>query len=498
MSAADSLKGSCQQCGQHIQFPSELAGSTIDCPACGQGTELFPFEADPGTSATLGDAELLKAFQQPIPRSRVSVVYQIGLVFVAIAMVILPLLYLGLIALAGWATYHWATDFTSVMGGRGRVAVFRFGAYVAPLFAGVALVFFMVKPLFARRPQHAQPLALNPGAEPLLFAFVSRICETVGAPYPTRIDVDCNLNAAASFRRGFGSFFRNDLVLTLGLPLVAGLQMNQLAGILAHEFGHFTQGFGMRLTYIIRSVNFWFARVVYERDAWDVALQEWAEEGEGGSVFIAWVAQIAVWTSRQLLKLLMFFGHGVGCFMLRQMEYDADSYEIKLAGSEVYEACARRVHVLDHVSERAYKTMRVGWNNNRELPEDFCAYLDRVDSQIESTHRAKLEDRMGLRKTGVFDTHPSDGDRIRRARLANEPGVFHLDRPARELLCCFAVLAKQVTHLHYSDDLGIPVELAKLMPLVRAMPAAPEQSPLAPDEAQVASLPGSRLKFRKS
>jgi hypothetical protein len=33
---------------------------------------------------------------------------------------------------------------------------------------------------------------------------------------------------------------------------------------------------------------------------------------------------IPVGFSRLILKLLMFLGHGVGCFLLRQMEYDAD------------------------------------------------------------------------------------------------------------------------------------------------------------------------------
>ena len=85
------------------------------------------------------------------------------------------------------------------------------------LFLGV-MVFFMIKPLLARRAPSAKPLALNPGAEPLVFAFVTKLCQTVGAPVPARIDVDCQLNASAGFRRGLFSFLGHDLVLTVGLP----------------------------------------------------------------------------------------------------------------------------------------------------------------------------------------------------------------------------------------------------------------------------------------
>ena len=79
---------------------------------------------------------------------------------------------------------------------------------------------------------------------------------------PSRIDVDTEVNASAHLRRGLKSVPGRDLVLTVGLPLAGGLSLPQLAGVLAHEFGHFAQGTGMAATYMIRTVNAWFARVV--------------------------------------------------------------------------------------------------------------------------------------------------------------------------------------------------------------------------------------------
>lgn len=35
------LKGSCQHCDGHIEFPAEMAGLTTACPHCGQSTELL-------------------------------------------------------------------------------------------------------------------------------------------------------------------------------------------------------------------------------------------------------------------------------------------------------------------------------------------------------------------------------------------------------------------------------------------------------------------------
>src|SRR6185295_14581246 len=152
-------------------------------------------------------------------------------------------------------------------------AVLRLILYLGPAVAGGILVFFMVKPFFAAKAKRPEPITLDPAKEPLLFAFVQKICGLVGAPVPCRIDVDCQVNASASLRRGLWS---KDLVLTIGLPLASGMDMRQFGGVQAHEFGHFAQGAGMRLTYIVRKVSFWFARVVYERDAWDVDLEKLA------------------------------------------------------------------------------------------------------------------------------------------------------------------------------------------------------------------------------
>ena len=122
---------------------------------------------------------------------------------------------------------------------------------------------------------------------------------------PKRIDLDCQLNAAAGFRRGFASLFGNDLVLVIGVPLVASFNVREFAGVIAHEFGHFTQGFGMRLSYIVRSINGWFARVVYERDAWDMLLESWAMEAED------WRMMIVVNLARLGRVVFPIISHGV-------------------------------------------------------------------------------------------------------------------------------------------------------------------------------------------
>ncbi|MEY4387330.1 MAG: Protease HtpX [Verrucomicrobiota bacterium] len=478
MSAADYSRCACQFCNGHIEFPNEAVGAVVACPHCQQPVTLVMDDALPSPDSSppgaLTPAQIAAAFNGTFPKTRVSVFYQLGLIIVAITTIIMPLIYFALVGTVGWCVYWWATHGTFLFQGtRGRTVVWGFMLYAALLFAGVVVTFFMFKPFLARRAPAAQPLALSPTAEPVLFALVRCICDAVGAPFPNRIDVDCQLNAAASFRRGLRSFFGNDLVLTVGMPLVAGMNARQFAGILAHEFGHFTQGFGMRLTYLIRTINAWFARIAYERDAWDATLEQWQAEAEDGrlAIFIG-IVQLSVWFTRLFLKLLLFISHAIGCFMLRQMEYDADSYEIKLAGSDAFESAALRLRVLSAALDKSYKDIRVGWNNSKRLPDNFPSYLMSHEVAMRSEAKQQLEDTAGLSKTGLFDSHPSDGDRIRQARRAGEPGVFDLDLPATALFSNFDVLAKQVTQLHYAEDMGVPLVMATLCPVEPGKPPA--------------------------
>jgi Zn-dependent protease with chaperone function len=476
MSESGFSKCSCQHCGQRLEFPSDAVGAIVSCPGCSQQTTLSTVGGVSGHFAGVLDPpqipadDLVAALRISLPKARTSIVYQLGMIIVALAMIALPVIYLAMITAAGYGVYFWASHFSYLLNsgvGGGRVWLLKACLYFTPLFTGVVLVLFMIKPLFAPRPARAQPLALVPEMQPMLFTFVRALCQAVGAPFPKRIDVNCELNASASFRRGVFSFIGNDLVLTIGLPLVAGLTLRQFAGVLAHEFGHFTQGFAMRLTYVIRSINGWFARVVYERDAWDVWLDESAEDldQDWRLMIIINVVRLAVGFSRFLLKLLMYIGHGVGCFMLRQMEYDADQYEINLAGSEAFESTMRRFHVLGKLTEQSYKKMRAGWNLDQQLPDDFPAYLIQRDKELPHEQRTKYEDAMGLQPSGIFETHPSNGDRIRRARQAGAEGLFLMDGPALVLLPNSGILARQVTHLHYAEDLGLPMEMAKLKPV---------------------------------
>jgi hypothetical protein len=149
------------------------------------------------------DYSILAAFDRPIVRPKTGFLYHVCLLLVAVAMLILPLIYFAFVGGLIWLTYYHAVyDWVPIMKwdgfiGNAWILMFKFAVYLVPLLAGLVVIFFMFKPLLAGRPKRAQPLALNPSDNPLLYAFIAKICDVVGAPAPERIDMDCNLSASA-------------------------------------------------------------------------------------------------------------------------------------------------------------------------------------------------------------------------------------------------------------------------------------------------------------
>jgi Zn-dependent protease with chaperone function len=402
-----------------------------------------------GLSST-SQAEILAAFEGPIRPVRVSMLYRLGLLLVAVAMVVLPLLYIGVIGVVVYLLkLHIESAGAWLSSVSGQLWLL---AFVAPIMIGGIGILFMIKPLFARQPAVAKPIDLDPCDESALFDFVREICGIVGAPVPSEIHVDCAVNASAALRRGFRSFLGGDLVLTIGLPLAAGLNLRQFAAVLAHEFGHFSQGTAMRLTYVIRVVNRWFARVVYERDAWDVKLEQWSHKTDIRIATLLLLSRVFVWLTRRILWVLMMAGHIISCLMMRQMEYDADRYEARVSGSDCFASTTLRFQQLNLAARKAFQLIGQSFNEG-QLAEDLPRLIEHQADQIPTEVLTKIHEHVRLNRTGALDTHPADGDRIESARREAAAGVFRLERPATVVFGDFDRLSRRVTMEYYRQVL---------------------------------------------
>ena len=218
---------------------------------------------------------ILTPLQNPLPVIETSSGYKLGLVFVAFFLILLPLFYfaaiIGLIVAEYYYCFTLLPDWLEQTEDKAAGMMF----YLVPPVAMGMLILILIKPLFYFWRGKDTDFEISREREPLLFELVDHICDFIGAPPPNKIVINCEVNAAAGLSHGIrGALFGgNDNDLVIGLPLVAGLTTSEFAGVLAHEFGHFTQSGSRRMTYIIGTVLNWFAHIYYYRQNGPLALQ---------------------------------------------------------------------------------------------------------------------------------------------------------------------------------------------------------------------------------
>ncbi|QDT41464.1 heat shock protein HtpX [Gimesia alba] len=427
-------------------------------------------KSSPATAKELTPQKILQALEGNIEPVTPTMLYRLNALLVSIVMVLLPLIYVGIIGLVIWGVYFHAVNslgLFEVAGSassgraRGKGMILMALVYVAPIVIGAILIVFMFKPLFSRPVQSSSRRSLKRENEPLLFMFVDRVCDAVGAPRPVQINLDIQVNASAGFRRGWLSLLGNDLVLTIGMPLIAGLSLRQFSGVLAHEFGHFSQGAGMRLSFIIRSINMWFLRVVYERDDWDERLEHLSETLDLRVSWILYLARLFIWLTRKILWVLMMVGHLVSGFLMRQMEFDADRYEARLAGSRCFAATSKRLALLGVANQGALNDLGQFYAEGR-LVDNFPALININLKKLPEDVLQAVDASIQQEKTGWFDTHPATLARIASVQNEETEGVFRLKAPATVLLSNYPREAKYVTRDFYFGVFGKKIKPSEL------------------------------------
>jgi Zn-dependent protease with chaperone function len=376
-----------------------------------------------------------------------SLAYQVGLFVVALMMVLLPAVYLGFCVAVGYGIYLFATNDYFLLGYHQP----GIAAYLGVIVAGCIGLVFMVKPLFTRTEKIDARVPVTQAEQPELLQFIDEVCARIGAPKPVRVLVDNQVNASASFERGILGLLTNRLDLTIGLPLAQGLTVSQFGGVLAHEFGHFTQAGAMRLNYVIRSTNGWFNRVIYERDGWDANLKAWTKRGNMYWVIMANIATGFIWLARKILWALMMAGHAVSAYMMRQMEYDADYSERQVTGSANFKNTFFRMRLINLGSQMAIGHLNESWREGK-LVDNVPLLIDHMTSSISAdkvqAFSAEFEADQSVAKW--YSTHPSDHQRIQKAQGSGNGPALLGEQPAGVLFSDLNGLAERITRIDYA------------------------------------------------
>lgn len=413
-----------------------------------------------GEAAMTPIGQLRALAKQRLPQPRLSAAYRLNLLLVTLLSVAIPAFYFALTGGIAYGLYWYLTHIHHYVSTHSPHLLALI--YGVPGLVGGVLFLFLVRPLFLRRPRPPQPVKITTETEPEFIQGIQALCRAIGVAPPVEIHASWQVNAWVHYRNGGLSLLSGSKVLTIGLPLVQGLSAREFVGVLAHEFGHFTQRTGMACSWIINTANGWLEHRAYGPDDLEERLRGTVESSEEGGLwpFAAGVALIGIQGIRLMMAGLFKLSFRLSRSMSRQMEFDADRYEALVAGSDGFARTARNLRALSHAHAEVDQANANAWQENhllRDLPEAVALHF----KGYKPDRLTAIEHEMGQVEQRYWDSHPPDLDRVRNAEDQEAPGVYREAAPASSLLRNTRALSEQVT-LAYYRELGIRFRVEQL------------------------------------
>ncbi len=409
--------------------------------------------------------EILKALDIQVPQVKAPAAYGVALGLLVACLLLIASAFAALLAFLAWLiVWHL----------RSAVVSFQQGPYfifhVPMALLGVLLLVFLLKPLYFRsKAKESHILKLTATDEPLLFEFVAKLCHATKSQRPAYIEIDCDANAGARLRSVIGG----DLVLRIGLPLVAAMPVHQLSGVLAHEFGHFNQRSGMRGAYLIRRLTFFFAQIVFQRDRLDARLAALRASRNGLAQLFYFLAVAIIEPTRGVLWLMLILGELLTCHTMRRMEYDADHFAGHVSGMQDFVRTSRLMAFLSIAAQQSRYDLQQAWTERRladDLPRMIVANARQLSDQRDDILKA-----LEKNKTNWIDTHPCHNDRVKNVQRLGATGLVTCDISSRHLFADFDGLCKRATEAYYCSVLGKDFSSAKLVPTTELVEGRAEE-----------------------
>ncbi len=239
-----------------------------------------------------------------------------------------------------------------------------------------------------------EAVPLTAAEAPELFALIADVGRRTDSPPFDEVQLTGDYNAAVVQVPRLGVFGWYRSYLLIGVPLVVSLSRDELAAVLAHEFGHLSRSHG--------SSGTWLYRI---RQTWESTMNNLAQNPPG----------------KLALLLTWFLGwfwprFNASAFVLsRAQEYEADAAAARATSAGALASALQRL-VVDGplLDERLWAKVLLLANDSAEPPGDVYHRLSEgLRAGPDSEDSARWLRAGFLLATGNADTHPSLTDRLR-------------------------------------------------------------------------------------
>jgi Zn-dependent protease with chaperone function len=333
---------------------------------------------------------------------------------------------------------------------------------------GVMVLMYLLKFIFMRwSPDLGGTIEVSADDQPELVGFIHRVAAEAKVRRPKRIVIGPEVNAAVYYSSGFWSlFFPVRKNLRIGLGLLNGVSIGEFKAVLAHEFGHFSQG-SMRVGSYFYIVNRVIFNLVYDNGGYERALEGWGSASAILSFFNKITVEIVATIQSNLRKVYAgVYRAYMG--LSREMEFHADAIASSIAGSEQSVSALHRIALAD-LCYNSLRSTYGSWAKGNVRPDDFFLQHHAEMSAYAVRHGFGTADGSpdvkGIPRTPLYNarivledawsSHPSLEERELRHRALNIQAVIDT-RPATVLLKDGVSMQKAMTQLlfPFTGDAG--------------------------------------------
>ena len=377
----------CDGCGKRLQFRSTGSVKRVQCPHCGAVSALPRKSQSP---AEQGEESAAPGTKETVRRRTGSGTR----VFVGVLLA-LYFPFLAMLGLAAFALAIWLFSLTPrAQGVRYPLTNFLGVCVVLIGLATAATVLQVVQHLFTllRQRKTKDPLAFefpDQWQEPLM-ALIEEVAEKGDLPEPDRIQLHA-ADVAHVYEDKRGRY-----VLAIGALAVAALPQRSLAGVIAHELGHFAEG--------------------------DTALSQLASRWHQVMALLDYFFCTRPWLQfNPVTWAIRCYHHVYGlawCANSRGQEFVADQHTVELIGAEQTAATLMLIEVLHNIPWANLQVVAEQFIESNERPKDlFAEQVRRVKSATPSEWDEAMRKSLKHR-TKPFDTHPCLKQRLKALGVA--------------------------------------------------------------------------------
>lgn len=313
---------------------------------------------------------------------------------------------------------------------------------IALLCTAFFVLFFLVKFIFKKNIVDRSGLTeIAEKDQPELFALIREIVQEVQTDFPKKVYLSPDVNASVFYDSSFWSMFlpvRKNL--QIGIGLVNAVTVSEFKGILAHEFGHFSQR-SMKVGSYVYNVNYVIHNLLFDNAAFDAMLEKWGD-GNGylkvGTALAKLVVRGIQWVLGKAYNIV-----NLNYLRLsREMEFHADEVAAHVAGSAPLASALQRFGLADF----AYNFVSGCYHRQGPGPRNFytqhafaLTFLGEKDQlkfqnglpMVVSTRNRYNQSKLVI--TDQWASHPSVEDRVERLMALNQSTQNEDSRRAYEL-----------------------------------------------------------------